>query len=143
MNYVPIHTNVYPNYNYLSAENSFLRQTIEYKDAVLCDQQGTIAALRRDIDQLSQANMRLKAEQEKVAADAERWRVMKQIIRIQGNDQQLYTVEKIIDKDLELERRRAARVERGDGCSAGATPHPPASQDRRGSVHAPSDRAQV
>lgn len=130
MNYVPIHTNVAPNYNYLSAENAFLRQSIEYKDAVLTEQQRTISALREDIDQLSQANMGLKAENETFAADAQRWRVMKQIIRIQGNDQQLYTVEKIVDKDLELERRRTARMERCFGRGAGVAANSSTAQDR-------------
>lgn len=100
MNYVPIHTNIAPNYNYLSAENAYLKQNIEYKDAVLCEQQTTIAKFQADVAQLSEANMTLKIERDKAVADAERWRVMKQIIKIQGNDQQLYQVQKIIDKEL-------------------------------------------
>lgn len=100
MNYVPIHTNIAPNYNYLSAENAYLKQNIEYKDAVLCEQQATIQKFQADVAQLSEANMTLKMERDKAVADAERWRVMKQIIKIQGNDQQLYQVQKIIDKEL-------------------------------------------
>lgn len=100
MNYVPIHTNIAPNYNYLSAENAYLKQNIEYKDAVLCEQQATIEKFQADVSQLSEANMTLKMERDKAVADAERWRVMKQIIKIQGNDQQLYEVQKIIDKEL-------------------------------------------
>ena len=130
MNYMPIHTNVYPNYNYLSAENAYLKQNIEYKDAVICDQQSMISGLRKDIDELSQANMKLKAERDKYQADAERWRVMKNIIRNQGNDQQAYLVGKVVDKSLEFERGRTARVERRGGRSAGATPYPSASPDR-------------
>ena len=100
MNYIPIHTNIAPNYNYLSAENAYLKQNIEYKDAVLCEQQATIEKFQADVAQLSEANMTLKMERDKAVADAERWRVMKQIIKIQGNDQQLYQVQKIIDKEL-------------------------------------------
>lgn len=100
MNYIPIHTNIAPNYNYLSAENAYLKQNIEYKDAVLCEQQATIEKFQADVAQLSEANMTLKMERDKAVADAERWRVMKQIIKIQGNDQQLYEVQKIIDKEL-------------------------------------------
>ena len=112
MNHTPIHTNVAPNYNYLSAENSFLRQNIEYKDAVLCEQQGTISKLRADVEQLSQANMTLKDQRDRVEHDAARWRVMKSIIRSQGTDKALYVVQKTVDKELEHERaRRKTSVE--------------------------------
>jgi cell division protein FtsB len=112
MNYIPIHTNIAPNYNYLSAENAFLRQNIEYKDAVLCQQQETINKLQADVDQLSQANMQFKTERDRNEDDARRWRVMKNIIRTQGTDQALYVVQKTVDKDLENERaRRKTRVE--------------------------------
>lgn len=112
MNYMPIHTNIAPNYNYLSAENAFLRQNIEYKDAVLCQQQETISKLQADVDQLSQSNMTLKSERDRNEADANRWRVMKNIIRTQGTEQALYVVQKTVDKDIEHERaRRKARVE--------------------------------
>lgn len=111
MNYIPIHTNIAPNYNYLSAENAYLKQSIEYKDAVLCDQQVTIKKFQEDIAQLSEANMTLKVERDKAIADAERWRVMKQIIRTQGNNEQLYTVQKTVDKDIAIKRRRTSVVE--------------------------------
>lgn len=112
MNYVPIATNVAPNYNYLAAENSYLRQNIEYKDAVLCEQQTTIQKFKADVSQLSQANMTIKSERDKAQEDAQRWRVMKQIIKSQGGDRQLYEVQKIIDKELENDRSgRKARVE--------------------------------
>lgn len=101
MNYIPIHTNVAPNYNYLSAENAFLRQNIEYKDAVLCEQQATIQKFQADVAQLSEANMTLKMERDKAVADAARWQVMKQIIKTQGNEQQLYEVQKIVDREIE------------------------------------------
>lgn len=114
MNHMPIHTSIAPNYNYLSAENAFLRQNIEYKDAVLCEQQETINKLRADVDQLSQSNMTLKSERDDFEQDANRWRIMKNILRTQGTDQALYVVQKTVDKDMENERsRRKTRLERG------------------------------
>lgn len=113
MNYIPIHTNVAPNYNYLAAENAFLKQDIEYKNAVICDQQGTIEKLKADVDQLSQANMALKKEMESFEDDAQRWQVMKQIIRVQGSERQAYEVQKTIDKDLEHERATYKRSKLG------------------------------
>lgn len=104
MNYVPVHTSIAPNYNYLSAENAFLRHNIEYKDSVLCEQQQTISKLKADVDQLSQANMKFKTDRDKFEADSKRWQVMKQIIKNQGNEQQLYEVQKIVDKEIESER---------------------------------------
>lgn len=106
MNYIPIHTNVAPNYNYLSAENAFLRQNIEYKDAVLCEQQATIQKFQADVAQLSEANMTLKIERDKAVVDAARWRVMQQIIKTQGNDRQLYEVQKVVDRDIEAGKGR-------------------------------------
>lgn len=112
MNYIPIHTNIAPNYNYLSAENAYLKQSIEYKDAVLGEQQTAIAKFQADVAQLSKANMTLKIERDKAMADAERWRVMKQIIKTQGNEREVYEVTKIVDKELENDRaRRKTRVE--------------------------------
>lgn len=101
MNYVPIHTSVYPSYNFLAAENAFLKQSSEYKDRVLCEQAESITKLRADIDQLSQANATLRQERNKFEADAERWRVMQKIIKVQGGDRHLYEVQKIVDKDIE------------------------------------------
>ena len=100
INYQAIHTQVYPSYNYLAAENAYLRQNIEYKDAVLCEQQVTIQKFQADVAQLSEANMTLKMERDKAEMDAARWRVMKQIIKTQGNEQQLYEVQKIVDRDV-------------------------------------------
>ena len=112
MNHIPIHTNISPNYNYLSAENAFLRQNIEYKDAVLCEQQATIKKYQADVSQLSEANMTLKAERDKAVSDAARWKFMKRIIKEQGSEQQLYEVTKIVDKEMENDRaRRKTRVE--------------------------------
>lgn len=99
MNYVPIHTSVAPNYNYLSAENAYLKQSIEYKDAVLCEQQTTITKLQADTQQLSKANMQFKQERDKAVADAERWHVMKKIMAEQGNERHIYDVQKAIDKE--------------------------------------------
>lgn len=109
MNYIPIHTNIAPNYNYLSAENAFLKQDIEYKNAVLCDQQSTIAKYQADVEQLSQANATFKQERDQAAADAARWSVMKQIILSQGGERQLYEVQKTVDKEITL-RNKAAGV---------------------------------
>lgn len=100
MNYVPIHTNLYPNYNYLSAENAYLKQTLEYKDAVLCEQAETITKLQTDVQQASQASNTFKAERDKFEADARRWAIMQQIIRQQGCDQHLYQVQKVVDKEM-------------------------------------------
>lgn len=103
MNYTPIHTNIFPSYNYMAAENAFLKQDVEYKNAVLCEQQATIDNLQKEIakheDVKSELDM-LKIERDKYQMDARRWHVMKQIIRAQGNDQQLYEVQKIVDKEL-------------------------------------------
>lgn len=112
MNYIPIHTNIAPNYNYLSAENAYLKQSIEYKNAVLCEQNVSIQKYQADVAQLSDANMTLKMERNKAVTDAARWRIMKQIIKTQGNEQQIYEVQKIVDKELERERAgRKTRVE--------------------------------
>lgn len=111
MNYVPVHTSIYPSYNYLLAENSFIKQSSEYKDHVLCEQSVTITNLKKDIEQLSVANMKFKEERDRFAADAERWRVMQKIIKIQGGEQHLYEVQKIVDKDIERERNRKGNSE--------------------------------
>lgn len=99
MNYIPIHTNVFPNYNYLSAENAYLKQSIEYKDAVLCEQQMTIQKFQTDVEQISSANMQIKQENDRLKNDAERWHIMKKILLTQGGEKQLYEVQKIIDKE--------------------------------------------
>lgn len=99
MNYIPIHTNVAPNYNYLNAENAYLKQDIEYKNAVVCEQQTTITKLQADVQQLSQANTQFKQERDKSVADAERWQVMKKIMATQGNERHIYEVQKAVDKE--------------------------------------------
>lgn len=99
MNYVPIHTAVYPSYNYLSAENTFLKQNIEYKDHVLHEQQGTITKLQADVNQLSQANMNFKQENEKLKYDANRWQKVKQIMLTQLGERQMYEVQKMVDRE--------------------------------------------
>jgi hypothetical protein len=92
MNYIPIHTNIAPNYSYLSAENAYLKQSIEYKDAVLCEQQTAITKLQADTQQFKQ-------ERDKAVADAERWQVMKKIMASQGNERHIYEVQKAVDKE--------------------------------------------
>ena len=104
MNYIPIHTSVYPSYNYLSAENAYLKQSLEYKDAVIIEQQETINKLNADVCQLSQASATFKQERDKLEADAHRWQVMKQIIKTQGNEREVYEVTKIVDKEIARER---------------------------------------
>lgn len=104
MNYIPIHTNIAPNYNYLSAENAYLKQSIEYKDAVLCEQQTRIAQLQQDVEQLSQASAQYKQERDQYADDAQRWKIMQRIIKTQGNQREMYEVTKIVDKEIERER---------------------------------------
>lgn len=111
MNYIPIHTNIAPSYNYLSAENAYLKQNIEYKDAVLAEQQTTIKKFQDDVSQLSQANMQLKSEHEKAVSDAARWQVMKKIILSQGGERHLYEVQKTVDKEIQNDRKRKASVE--------------------------------
>lgn len=121
MNYMPIHTNVHPSYNFLAAENAYLKQEIEYKNAVLCDQQDRI-------NKLGHENTALKLERDASCEDAERWRIMKQIIKTQGSEQALYVVEKTVAKDLD--KRRKESMERCDRCSCGTSSHPPAEQNR-------------
>jgi hypothetical protein len=114
MNYIPIHTNIAPNYNYLSAENAYLKQNIEYKDAVICEQQVTIGKMRADTEQLSKANQAFKQERDYAVSDAARWRVMKKIILTQGGERQLYEVQKTIDKELSNDRAGKKSMERRD-----------------------------
>lgn len=107
MNYTPIHTNIYPSYNYLAAENAYLRQNIEYKDAVLCEQMSTITKLQGSVLDATQTASKFEA-------DADRWRIMKKIILTQGGQQHLYEVEKTVDKEREHDRARKEGVERRD-----------------------------
>ena len=97
MNYTPIHTSIYPSYNYLAAENAFLKQDIEYKNAVLVEQQGKIDQLEKDIHQVQTERDVLKG----CESDARRWHVMKKILLSQGGQRQLYEVSKIVDKESE------------------------------------------
>jgi hypothetical protein len=101
-----IPTNIAPNYNYLAAENAFLRQGMEYKDAVICEQQTTIQHLQKDIESLSKASATFMQERDKFEMDARRWQVMKKIILTQGGERQLYEVQKTIDKELERNRAK-------------------------------------
>ena len=111
MNYIPIHTNIAPSYNYLSAENAFLKQNIEYKDAVICEQQARIGQLQADVEQLSQASFTFKKERDAAMADAARWRVMKKIILTQGGERPLYEFQKNIDKELSNDRAGKKNME--------------------------------
>jgi hypothetical protein len=127
MNHIPIHTNIAPNYNYLTAENAFLRQNIEYKDHVLCEQQTKISQLQADVSHLSQASMKFKSERDKFEMDSRRWQVMQQIIKTQGNERQLYEVQKIVDKEIESKQtRRISYLEQKEKFGPEGTPHPSA-----------------
>lgn len=123
--YMPIHTNIYPSYNFMTAENAFLKQQIEYKDAVLCEQQTTINGLRSELTEATQENALLKAQVDEFRANANRWKVMKQIIRGQGGDRHLYDVEKVVDKEIERVGTGKESMERSDRRSAGVAPYPP------------------
>lgn len=83
MNYQPVHTNILPSWNYLSAENAFLKQDIEYKNAVLVEQQGKIDALQR-------ANSELQH-------DALRWSKFKHIIDAQRGELTAVQLQNIVD----------------------------------------------
>ena len=83
MNYTPIHTSIYPSYNYLAAENAFLKQDIEWKNAVLAEQQGKIESLQR-------ANAELQH-------DALRWNKFKHIIDGQRGELTSRHLESIVD----------------------------------------------
>lgn len=106
MNYINIPTTIYPSYNYLAAENAFLKQTVEFKDAVLCEQQAAIVKFQADVQQLSQSNMTLKQERDRAVEDAERWRVMQQIIKTQGSDKEAYVVQKTVDSDIDRRKSK-------------------------------------
>lgn len=101
MNYYPVHTNITPNYNFLSAENAYLKQDIEFKNAVLIEQESTINKLKADVGQLSQANMMFRADCDKFRHDAKRWEAMKKIIEMQGGKDHAEQVQQIVDKDIQ------------------------------------------
>lgn len=98
MNYVPIHTNISPNINFLLAENSYLKQSIEYENAVLLEQNNKLASMTDEIKTL-------RAERDQFAEDAQRWKIMQQIIKVQGNQAQMYQVTKIVDMEIERGKR--------------------------------------
>lgn len=83
MNYTPVHTTIVPNWNYLSAENAYLKQEIEWKNAVLVEQQGKIESLQR-------ANSELQH-------DALRWNRFKHIIDGQRGELTGQQLERIVD----------------------------------------------
>lgn len=89
MNHPVIQTNIMPSYHFVIAENNFLKHEIEYKNAVLMEQQSTITSLREDVA--------------KTDHDARRWQAMKKIILAQGGEKQLKTVETTLDTDIRIE----------------------------------------
>jgi len=82
--YPIVHTNIAPNYNFVQAENAYLRQSVEYRDAVIVDQQRQIAGLQEE-------NSRLQF-------DAARWNKFKQIIDSQKGDLTSSQLQNIVDK---------------------------------------------
>lgn len=73
---ITVPTNVFPNYAYLSAENAFLKQACEYRDAVITEQQGKLEATQ---------------------LDAARWRAFKRIIDSQKGEMNSEQLEKTVD----------------------------------------------
>lgn len=140
MNYTPIHTNIYPSYNFMAAENAFLKQQIEYKDAVLCEQQHTINGLQSELTETTQENALLKSQVEDLHANSSKWKIMKQIIRGQGGERHLYDVEKVVDKEMERVRTGKESVERSDRRGAGVASYPPPKPYRGSSVHAQTNK---
>lgn len=79
-----IHTNVMPSYNFMQAENAYLKQAIEWRDAVMQEQQGKIESLQR-------ANAELQH-------DAMRWNKFKHIIDAQKGDLSAKQLQNIVDR---------------------------------------------
>lgn len=81
--YPVIHTNIAPSYNFMLAENAYLKQSIEWRDAVMVDQQTKIEALQR-------ANSELQH-------DAMRWNKFKHIIDAQKGQLTAKQLQNIVD----------------------------------------------
>lgn len=94
---INVPTNIYPNYSYLATENAFLKQNIEYKDAVICEQQTTINGIQ---EQMSLMQHEANSEISKLQFDALRWQTMKKILLKQGGPQKAAEVQGIIDRDI-------------------------------------------
>lgn len=80
---INVPTSIYPNYNYVATENAFLKQNIEYKDAVICEQQ-------QKIDSLTQANQELQL-------DAQRWQKFKRMFDAQKGPMNSEQLQHIVD----------------------------------------------
>lgn len=140
MNYMPIHTSIYPSYDFMVAENAFLKQQIEYKNAVLCEQQTTINGLQSELTESTQEKSLLMSQVDALKADANRWRIMKHIIRGQGGDRHLYDVERAFDKEMERVGTGKESVERSDRRGAGVASYPPPKPHRGSSIHAQTNK---
>lgn len=81
--YHVIHTNIAPSYNFMQAENAYLKQSIEWRDAVMIEQQTKIEALQR-------ANSELQH-------DAMRWNKFKHIIDAQKGELNAKQLQNIVD----------------------------------------------
>lgn len=79
-----IHTSIAPNYNFMQAENAYLKQAVEWRDAVLQEQQMKIDALQR-------ANAELQH-------DAMRWHKFKHIIDAQKGEMSSKQLQNIVDR---------------------------------------------
>lgn len=78
-----VHTNILPSYNFVQAENAYLKQAIEWRDAVLQEQQ-------MKIDALHKANSDLQH-------DAMRWNKFKHIIDAQKGQLSGKQLQNIVD----------------------------------------------
>lgn len=83
MPYTLIPTNVAPSYAFMQAENAYLRQSIEWRDSMLIEQQGKIENLQR-------ANSELQH-------DAMRWNKFKHIIDQQKGELTGRQIQNIVD----------------------------------------------
>lgn len=81
--YSVVQTSVVPSYAFLQAENLYLRQNIEWRDAVLMEQQEKIENLQR-------ANTELQH-------DAMRWNKFKHIIDAQKGEMSAKQLQNIVD----------------------------------------------
>lgn len=79
-----IHTSIMPSYDFVQAENAYLKQSIEWRDAVLQEQQSKIVCLQK-------ANTELQH-------DALRWNKFKHIIDLQKGDMSAKQLQQIVDQ---------------------------------------------
>jgi hypothetical protein len=83
LNYMMVHTPVAPNYSFLQAENAYLRQALEWRDAMLVEQQNRLTHLHSVNAQLQH--------------DAQRWAKFKGIIDKQQGELTSQQLQNIVD----------------------------------------------